>query len=105
MSQEDFFFFDEQTEDGEIAFDDGIETVKWCLYGGSFIEGDHITIERTAENAFLIHGVVCGSAFRDSDGEDFLCSDTDELLDFMKKWGLLRLLTAKHADCVREVKA
>lgn len=96
---EDSFLYQEQTkEDGEIPFDDRLETIKWCLSGGSFIEGDYIIIDRTREDEFFVHGVVLGNVFCDSDGEDFFCSDIDVLLDFMKKWGLLRLLTTRFGE-------
>lgn len=76
-------YFDEN----EIPFFDDIETTTW-----DFENGDKITIEKS-EDGYLFGGIVKNQIISDDDGEDFYLKDTDELLDFLKKYNLLHVLS------------
>ena len=70
-----------------VPFEIGIETLKW-----TFPNGDYVTVERNT-SGYFISGRINGRGWYDEDHEDFFCADTDEYLDFLEKYGLLRILS------------
>lgn len=78
-----------------LPFFDDVETTKWRWPNGSYLE-----IEKTSDG-WHVHGrfVVVSDGrsrqhiqFCDSDGEDFYCATSDELLDLLTKYNLHRML-------------
>ena len=70
-----------------VPFDDSIITTTW-----DFGSGTKVTIER-GNAGFFVYGSIGGKSWHDDDHEDFFCETTDDLLDFLKKHGLLSMLS------------
>ena len=70
-----------------IPFDGSIETTTW-----EFPNGDRVVIERSC-SGYLVSGTIGGRDWHDEDHEDFLCEDTDALLEFLQRHGLLSVLS------------
>jgi len=85
-------------ESSALPFFDDVETTKWRWPNGSFFEIErsdrgwyvHGQFTHTDENGAITHVKFC-----DTDGEDFYCADSDELLDLLVKYNLHRTLTGK----------
>jgi len=71
----------------EIDFNFNIETTTWL-----FENGDRLELEKN-DYGYLFGGCVGGQDIHDEDHEDFFFKDSDELLNFFEKHGLLQLLS------------
>ena len=74
----------------EIPFDWNITTTKW-----TFDENSYLILEKTL-SGYSMYGRVDGKPW-DNDGEDWFFEDTDQLLDFLRKAGLLHVLSLPPA--------
>jgi len=70
-------------------FVEGIETTTW-----TFTDGSRLELEKN-DQGYLLGGYIGEFAVQDEDYEDLHFPDTDSLIDFFKKHGLLKLLSKK----------
>lgn len=94
MSEYDIgFTYKPEPNDGDepqpLPFVEGIETTRWM-----FKDGSELQLQKS-EKGYLLGGRIGEIHVRDDDWEDLYFPDTDSLLDFFKKHGLLSLLSKK----------
>ena len=98
MSGENEYATEDDPSDREglaLPFFDDVETTKWVWPNGSFLE-----IEKNDKGWFVYGRFTCTDEngdithveFCDTDGDDFYCADSDELLDLLVKYNLHRTL-------------
>ena len=79
----------EGNEPQPVPFVEGIATITW-----TFKDGSRLELEKNP-NGYLLGGKIGDVHVRDDDWEDLYFPDTDSLLDFFRKHGLLKLLSKK----------
>ena len=79
----------EGDEPQPVPFDFNIETTTWA-----FENGDRLELEKN-DHGYLLGGCIGGKDVHDEDYEDFYFADSDALLEFFEKHGLLKLLSRK----------
>lgn len=73
-----------------LPFVEGIEVITWEFEDGSVIE-----LEKN-DQGYLLGGHIGNIKIQGEDWEDLFFPDTDSLLDFFQKHGLLKLLSKEH---------
>lgn len=73
-----------------LPFVEGIETTTW-----EFKDGSRLELEKN-DQGYLLGGHIGNIAIQDEDWEDLFFPDTDSLLEFFQKHGLLKLLSKKE---------